>query len=282
MNLIHYKKELDALLKERRKSSKIVGFVPTMGALHQGHFSLINHAQQQSDLVVVSIFVNPTQFDNPSDLASYPQELNEDLANLETHFDNLIVFAPRANEIYATGIVAETFDFGTVASTMEGASRTGHFNGVGTVLKKFFEIIHPEKAFFGEKDYQQLLIVKKLVQLLNSPIEIIGCPIDREENGLARSSRNKRLSPKAREQATFIHQELIWAQTNFGQLTLQEICKIVIADFEANPAFKLDYFTIAEADSLKTAQITKENKKYRAFIAAEIDNVRLIDNIALN
>src|SRR5699024_6322423 len=158
--VIHSKNDLVGLLKERQNSGKIVGLVPTMGALHQGHLSLIKRAKRESDCVVVSIFVNPTQFDNPSDLAQYPSGLEADVKMLDQNFDGIIVFAPDAKEVYGDEIVAEHFDFGQLASVMEGRYRTGHFDGVGTVLSKLFRIINPDKAFFGEKDYQQLLIVK--------------------------------------------------------------------------------------------------------------------------
>lgn len=282
MHIIHHKKELTGLLKERKKPGDIVGFVPTMGALHQGHLSLIHQAKREADLVVVSIFVNPTQFDNSSDLEKYPRGLPQDKAFLEEADDDIILFAPQTEEIYGSDPKTETFDFGPVATVMEGASRKGHFDGVGTVLKHLFEIIAPDKAFFGEKDYQQLLIVKRLVELLNLPIEVVGCPIDRQKNGLARSSRNKRLTAEQQEEAAFIYQSLQKARSSFHKSTPQEIRAAIEQDFKDNPHFKLDYFEIANADNLQKVVAFDSNKKYRAFIAAGIGEVRLIDNIALN
>ena len=282
MDLIQHKNQLTSLLKQRRKENNIVGFVPTMGALHQGHLSLIKIAQQQSDLVVISIFVNPTQFDNSADLEKYPRGLEEDLLKLKENFDNLIIFAPNTEEIYDEALTSETFDFGDLAKKMEGASRDGHFDGVGTILKKFFTIIKPDKAFFGEKDFQQLLIVKKLVELLNLPIEIIGCPISREENGLARSSRNKRLSAEEQKEAGFIYKNLLKAKAKFKTTSISSIINEIEKDFKNNPHFNLDYIEIVEAETLNTAQQVEENKKYRIFIAVYMGDVRLIDNIALN
>lgn len=282
MDLIHHKNALKSLLKQRRSQNNIVGFVPTMGALHQGHLSLISIAQQQCDLVVVSIFVNPTQFDNAADLEKYPRGLEEDLHKLKENFDNLIIFAPHTEEIYDSQLTSETFAFGELAKKMEGASRDGHFDGVGTILKKFFTIIQPDKAFFGEKDYQQLLIVKKLVDLLNLPLEIIGCPISREENGLARSSRNKRLTADQQKEAGFIYKMLLKAKTNFNNKSISTIIDSIEKDFKNNSSFKLDYFEIVDAETLNTAQQVKKDKKYRAFVAAYMGEIRLIDNIALN
>ena len=283
MKLIHQKDALIPLVKERRTPAKIVGFVPTMGALHQGHFSLISKARSESDLVVVSIFVNPTQFDNPDDLENYPKNLDKDMQKLKDRFENLIIFAPDIQEIYGTLPKAEHFEFGILTHKMEGKSRDGHFDGVGTVLKKLFEIVRPDKAFFGEKDYQQLVIVKKLVQLLDLDIDIIGCPIKREANGLARSSRNKRLTGQQREQAALLYQSLQKAKRQFGTKRIVDIVADIKMDFERHPEFELVYFEIADADTLATVQTVEKNKKYRAFVAVYIGKeVRLIDNMALN
>jgi len=282
VELIHDKNELISLLKQRRSENNIVGYVPTMGALHQGHLSLVSIAQQQSDIVVISIFVNPTQFDNADDLEKYPKTLAEDLQKLKENFDNLIIFAPNNEEVYENNLTSEKFDFGELAQQMEGASREGHFDGVGTILKKFFTLIQPDKAFFGEKDFQQLLIVKKLVEILNLPIEIIGCPIHREENGLARSSRNKRLTADQQKEASFIYEMLSKAKTKIKTNSISSIIKEIKQDFKSNENFNLDYFEIVDAENLKSVEKIEENKKYRAFIAAYLGEVRLIDNIALN
>lgn len=282
MNLIHYKSELLSFLEERKKSRKIVGLVPTMGTLHQGHLSLIEKAKENCDLVVVSIFVNPTQFDNPSDLENYPKNLKEDVEILNHHFKNIIIFAPHTREIYGDHLKSEHFDFEELASKMEGKSRQGHFDGVGTILKKLFNLIQPDKAFFGKKDYQQLMIVKKLVNILEQPIEIVGCPISRERNGLARSSRNKRLSKSEREKATLLYKNLKMAQENFKKKPFDYIINKVKADFEKEINMSLDYFEIADSQTLTSKRVFEQGKKYRAFIAARVGKVRLIDNMALN
>lgn len=280
--VIHQKKKLTDLLNESRKSAKTIGLVPTMGTLHQGHFSLIEKAQAESDLVVVSIFVNPTQFDKKSDLENYPQNLDEDVQKIDRNFENIIIFAPNVNEVYGSDLTSEQFDFGPLATKMEGRFRSGHFDGVGTVLKKLFGIIEPDKAFFGEKDYQQFLIVKKLVDLIDQPIEIVGCPINRQENGLARSSRNKRLSKTEQDEATLLYKSLKKAEENFGTKDANIIIDQVQQDFKAHNGLKLDYFEIADAETLESARTIENNRNYRAFIAAHLNGVRLIDNMALN
>lgn len=282
MNLIHHKNALQGALKERKKTTDIVGFVPTMGALHDGHLSLINTANEACDLVVVSIFVNPTQFDRDSDLKKYPRTLEEDLNILRKNFDNLIVFAPETEEIYGMHTESVSFEFGELANKMEGAARIGHYDGVGTVLQKLFTIVQPDKAFFGEKDYQQLLIVKKLVSLLELPIEIIGCPISRQEDGLARSSRNVRLTKEQQENATFIFQTLLKAKEKFNAHNAKSLVEEIETDFKNNPNFELDYFQIVNEENLEPVTTYENGAKYRAFVAAKIGSVRLIDNMVLN
>src|SRR5690606_20640749 len=195
---------------------------------------------------------------------------------------DLIIFTPNAYELYGDKVMAEQFIFDGLENEMEGKFRTGHFNGVGTVVKKFFEIVQPEKAFFGEKDYQQLQIIKRLTEKYNLPIEIIGCPIDREINGLARSSRNERLSAEVRNEAAFIYDTLKRVKEKFGTDSAKSINLWVISQFEQHPVLKLEYFEIADIVSLKTAEEKKDGVQYRAFIAVFAGDVRLIDNIALN
>jgi len=282
VDLIYHKNELQRVLKERKTTTDIVGFVPTMGSLHQGHLSLINTAIEACDIVVVSIFVNPTQFENVSDLKKYPRRLEEDVNILRKNFNNLIIFAPETEDIYGMNIESVNFEFGKLADKMEGASRIGHYNGVATVLQKLFTIVQPDKAFFGEKDYQQLLIVKKLVDLLNLPIEIIGCPISRQEDGLARSSRNIRLTDEQQKEATFIFKSLLKAKERFNSQNAKSLVEEIEADFRNNPNFELDYFQIVDEENLEPATTYKNGVKYRAFVAAKIGSVRLIDNMVLN
>lgn len=282
VQVFHHKKELNSFIENHKKTGENVGMVPTMGALHEGHLSLISLAQKSCALVVVSIFVNPTQFNNPEDLEKYPRTLKDDLALLKKSFDNCIIFAPEVQEIYNDSITSEHFEFGEIASKMEGKYRAGHFDGVGTILKRLFEFVKPDKAFFGLKDYQQYLIVKKLVEITQQNVEIIGCPINREASGLARSSRNKQLSEEAQTQASLIYKILQEVKSEFGTKSVADIKKGVKNEFEKNPILKLEYFEISDADDLEPISNKNTQNKSRAFIAAYANNVRLIDNIALN
>lgn len=276
------RKGLLKTLKQKQDTGPKLGFVPTMGALHKGHFSLIKAATTDCDLVVVSIFINPTQFDNPADLEKYPNNVKKDIDALQHQFNNLIVFTPSPNEIYDGRLEAKHYDFEGLDRKMEGAFRDGHFDGVGTILEKLFTLIKPQKAYFGEKDYQQLQIVKKLVRILDLPIEIVGCPINREETGLARSSRNKRLNTQEKEKALLLYKSLLQAKQEFGTKNAADIIEEVEAAFKKEVDFKLDYFSIADAETLEPVKTIDNNRKYRAFVAAFLGDVRLIDNIALN
>ncbi|NJY61233.1 pantoate--beta-alanine ligase [Salinimicrobium sp. CDJ15-81-2] len=278
-------KEKDALKKQIaafKKDYLSIGFVPTMGALHAGHLSLIKQALTTCDKVVVSIFVNPTQFDNPDDLEKYPRSLEQDVERISRLSDEVIIFSPPASEMYGNSVSSEKFSFDGLEHQMEGKFRAGHFDGVGTIVKKLFQMVEPDKAFFGEKDFQQLQIVKKMVQKEQLEVEVIGCPIDREINGLARSSRNERLSPEARQSAAFIYQILQQVKQEFGTKSASEINNWVSEEFRKNNALKLEYFEIADEETLMTMQEKEDHQKYRAFIAAYSGDIRLIDNIALN
>lgn len=282
MQILKEKQSLKEQIQACKQAGLSVGFVPTMGALHQGHISLIQKALSLCDKVVVSIFVNPTQFDNPDDLEKYPRNLEEDVARIKALSDEVIVFSPAADEIYGNNVVSEEFSFDGLEHQMEGRFRKGHFNGVGTIVKKLFEMVQPDKAFFGEKDYQQLQIIKKLVEKHHLEVEIIGCPIDREISGLARSSRNERLSPDQRQNASVIYQILKQVRNDFGTKSASDLTAWVIERFRQEPTLELEYFEIANADTLRPVEEKKEGEKYRAFIAAYSGDIRLIDNIALN
>lgn len=282
MQIFKEKEALGSLIETFKKDDLSVGFVPTMGALHQGHISLVAQALKACDKVIVSIFVNPTQFDNPGDLQKYPRTLDSDIALLSELSEKVIVFAPNPAEIYGEEIVSERFSFDGLEDQMEGKFRKGHFDGVGTVVKKLFEIVRPDKAFFGEKDFQQLQIIRKLVEKHQLPIEIIGCPIDRESTGLARSSRNERLAPDQRLKAKFIYEVLNRVKEDFGTKSASELTQWVESQFNNNPELKLEYFEIADVDTLESLQEKLNGKSYRAFIAVYSGDVRLIDNIALN
>ncbi len=282
MQIIKEKAALTDVISKLKSKNSSIGFVPTMGALHEGHLSLVRQAATICDVVVVSIFINPTQFDNTTDLDNYPRTLDSDTQKLAELDLNLIIFAPSASEFYNNKIESEHFQFDGLEYEMEGKYRNGHFDGVGTVVKKLFEVVQPDKAFFGEKDYQQLQIIKKLVAQHKIPVEVIGCPIYRENNGLARSSRNERLSPKTRLEASFIHETLLKVKDKFGTESANQISHWVEKEFKAHPYFKLEYFEIADSETLKPATNNIAGGTFRAFIAVYSENVRLIDNIALN
>lgn len=264
-----------------RKNDKI-GFVPTMGALHNGHISLVKRALAENDLVVISIFVNPTQFNNNTDLAKYPRTPKDDISILNSLTGEIFVYLPEVIDLYETAVSAKNYNFGGLENEMEGKHRNGHFDGVGTILDKFFRIIKPDVAYFGEKDFQQLQIVRKLVEVENLPVKIIGCPILREENGLAMSSRNKRLSDIQFDEATLIYKVLNEVREKFGSTSLLELNELVAERFLQNSNLNLEYFEIANEKTLKTAKRKSKNTKYRAFIAAFLGEVRLIDNMPLN
>ncbi len=282
MQILREKAQVERTVSENTGAGKTVGFVPTMGALHPGHLALVKQAAGECDVVVVSIFINPTQFDNPEDLQNYPRTLTTDIILLQDLGLNLIIFAPYASELYGEKVEADHFLFEGLEFQMEGKYRTGHFDGVGTVVKKLFEIVKPHKAYFGEKDYQQLQIIKKLTAISKLPVEIIGCPIERETNGLARSSRNERLSAIEREEASFIYQTLLRVKEKFGTERAKNIKEWVQKEFDSHPLLKLEYFEIADDHSLATAEEISAGIQYRAFIAAYAKEIRLIDNIALN
>lgn len=282
MQIYKEKQALGELINTLKKKGETIGFVPTMGALHQGHISLVKQALASCDHVVSSIFVNPTQFDNATDLERYPRTFEKDIALLQELDDKLIIFAPNPSEIYGKEVTIETFSFDGLEFEMEGKYRKDHFNGVGTIIKLLFEIVQPDKAFFGEKDFQQLQIIRKLTEKNGWNTEIVGCPIARESSGLARSSRNERLSSVERLNASFIYETLQFVKKEFGTKSVSEIVEKVQIRFEKNPALTLEYFEIANEATLKSVIHTEDGTKYRAFIAAYSGEIRLIDNIALN
>lgn len=271
---------LQSYLSKYKGSSKI-GFVPTMGALHQGHLSLIERAKKENDLVVASIFVNPTQFDKAEDLLKYPKTLDSDKLLLNSVGCD-VVLAPSVEEMYPEKIASQKFNFDGLDAVMEGKFRPGHFDGVGTVVKRLFDIVKPDYAYFGEKDYQQLMIVKKMVETEKIPVNIIGCQISREPDGLAMSSRNKRLTEVQRLEAPLIYKSLQKAKTMFADNDLEKVKEMMSSKFSGNEILNLEYFEIADATTLLPADKKTESKKYRGFIAVFADTIRLIDNIALN
>jgi pantoate--beta-alanine ligase len=282
MLIFNTQEGLKTHLQNNFATKKTIGFVPTMGALHRGHLSLIQKSMSENEVTVMSIFVNPTQFNNSTDLDNYPRTLEADVEKLKEISDNIIVFAPSVDDIYNGQTIAQNFDFDGLENEMEGKHRPGHFDGVGTIVKRLFEIVQPNKAYFGEKDFQQLQIVKKMVEKNQLPVEVIGQPIYRETNGLAMSSRNERLSKKERNEAAFIYKTLQEAKLKFETKTAAEVIQWVENEFLKNTYFKLEYFEIADEATLKSSAIKEHHKKYRAFIAVFMNDVRLIDTISLN
>ncbi|RRJ93940.1 pantoate--beta-alanine ligase [Flavobacterium macacae] len=282
MLIFNRQEELKNHLKSVSGPNTTIGFVPTMGALHKGHLSLIKNSLTDNQITIVSIFVNPTQFNNAEDLEKYPRTIEIDTEKIEAVSKEVIIFAPSVEDIYQGNTVSASFNFDGLENQMEGAHRPGHFDGVGTIVKRLFEIANPTNAYFGEKDFQQLQIVKKMVKKHHLSVNVIGCPIFREENGLAMSSRNERLSLKAREDAALIYKTLKTAKEKFGTNSAKEVSEYVENVFKQNAEFKLEYFEIADEEELISSAENKKDKKYRAFIAVFINNIRLIDNIALN
>jgi len=280
MKVVTTIKETSNIITSLKSSQKTIGLTPTMGALHEGHIYLINKASSENDFSIVTIFINPTQFDKKEDLDNYPSTLDADIKLLENTGCDLI-FTPNASEMYANNIDAESFSFDGLENEMEGKHRANHFDGVGTIVKKFFEIIQPTKAYFGEKDFQQLQIIKKMTVKNQLPIEIIGCPIFREKDGLAMSSRNTRLSKKQRESAPFIFKTLTKASQLFQSDSIATINSWIQTEFESNSDLDLEYFEIADEQTLQTTSSKSESTKYRAFIAVYAGKIRLIDNISL-
>lgn len=280
--LFHQQRTLNQTLTSFRQEGESIGLVPTMGALHRGHTSLIGRALEENDRVVVSIFVNPTQFNNAEDLKKYPRNLQADLDLLAPFGDRVWVYAPLPSDLYGTAVVSRSFDFGGLETAMEGAFRPGHFDGVGTVVSLLLKAVNPNRAYFGEKDFQQLQIIRKLVCLDRIDVQIIGCPIARSEDGLALSSRNARLEQWQLDEALLIYQALTQTKQDFNSLSLKQLKAQAVKRFEENEMLDLEYFMIADVERLQEAAFKEEAVCYRAFIAAHIGGVRLIDNMALN
>lgn len=294
MIIFNSKFRLNEYLNKVRKEQKTVGFAPTMGALHHGHISLINAAKTQCNVVVSSIFVNPTQFNDLNDLKNYPRTLEADCKMLEDAGCDL-VFIPEISEMYSEqelelkkqGIEDKSWtegkevDFGVIGSVMEGAHRPGHFNGVAQVVSKLFRIVEPHKAFFGQKDFQQLAIIRSMVKQLGMNIEIISCPIVREPNGLAMSSRNERLTPLERERASIISKTLFKVKELQKEKSIPELKAFAEAQIKTEPLITLEYFEISNAETLEPITDYSQAKSAVACIALKLGTVRLIDNVVV-
>ena len=279
MKVLKSKKTLIDYVERQREMGKKIGFAPTMGALHEGHLSLYKAAKKENDEVISSIFVNPTQFNNPDDFQKYPKTLEKDLELLEKAGVDA-VYVPNVEEMYPDGLNSKKYDFDGLENEMEGKYRPGHFDGVGTIVEELFRQVQPHNAYFGEKDYQQLAIIKKMVEKTKLLVKIHEVPTLREEDGLAMSSRNVRLTETQRKEATIIYETLTKVKEWFKVISLEEI-KQKVTDIFRNSNFELEYFVIADEEMLKEANAIDENKEYRAFIVAYADTVRLIDNMHL-
>lgn len=282
MHIFNGKEALMDYLKSIKTPHSTIGFVPTMGALHQGHLSLMQQSLDENENTVVSIFVNPTQFNNPEDLSKYPRTMEADIAKISGLSSEIILYAPSVEDVYEGKILSQEFDFDGLENQMEGKFRPGHFNGVGTIVKRLFEIVNPTNAYFGEKDFQQLQIVKKMVEKNNLTVNVVGCPIYRESNGLAMSSRNERLSEQQRIDSALIYKTLNGAKDKFKTYSAKSVSEWVENTFKKNTSFELEYFQIADETALLPCERKNKTKKYRAFIAVIVNNIRLIDTISLN
>lgn len=277
MEIIRAASELKARLAALRKAGKIIGFVPTMGALHEGHLSLVKEAADHSDVVVMSIFVNPNQFNNASDLERYPRDLQKDAALLEGTACELL-FVPSVKEVYPEPD-QRVFDFGDLDKVMEGKFRPGHFNGVAQVVSRLFDLVAPHKAFFGEKDFQQLAVVRAMVRQLNYPVEIVPCPIVREADGLAMSSRNMLLSTLQRKNAPQIALTLSESCNFAATHSVAETKQQVVDAINAVPELEVEYFEIVDGNSLQAVGSWEERSYVVGCIAVFAGEVRLIDNV---
>ena len=277
MKLVHTIQELRAELDIQRKAGKKIGFVPTMGALHEGHASLVRRAVAENEIVVVSVFVNPTQFNDKNDLLKYPRTLEADCELLEKE-GTAYVFAPSVEEIYPEPDTRQ-FSYAPLDTVMEGKFRPGHFNGVCQVVSKLFMMVEPDVAYFGEKDFQQLAIIREMVKQMNFPLQIVGCPIVREADGLALSSRNARLSEEQRKQALEISQTLFKSVEYAASHTLEETQQFVEESIAAAEGLELEYFEIVDGMTLQKIASWEDTDYVVGCITVFCGEVRLIDNI---
>jgi pantoate--beta-alanine ligase len=279
MKVFHTISETVFFVTNLKQQGKTIGFVPTMGSLHKGHLTLVAKARAENDIIICSIFVNPIQFNNPEDLAKYPRTPEADLTLLnEAGCD--IVFVPSEKEMYPEPD-STVYDFGKLDKVMEGRFRPGHFNGVAIVVRRLFEIALPDTAYFGEKDFQQVAIIKKMVQMFDLPVQIVPCPIIRESDGLAMSSRNQRLLPEERAIAPVIYSSLQKAAGSYSFFTPEGLKMMLYEDIEENPLIRVEYIEIVDMDSLLPVKNWDESKHVIVCVAVFLGQVRLIDNIIL-
>ena len=277
MKIVKGINELKGYLIDSKRNGKRIGLVPTMGALHKGHLSLVERCVRENDICVVSVFVNPTQFNDKHDLETYPRTLEADCALLESAGCDF-VFAPSVEEMYPEPDT-RTFDFGTVMQVMEGAKRPGHFNGVAQVVSKLFYIVEPDNAYFGEKDFQQIAVIRAMVKQLQIPVQINACPIVREADGLALSSRNTRLTPALRQKAPLIARTLQESKELAATKSVREVIDYVVNTLNADPDLEVEYYEIVDGDSLVSIQDWKDTSYAVGCVTVYCGEVRLIDNI---
>lgn len=279
MQVVNHKHELNGLLNEFRDQKATIGFVPTMGALHQGHISLVNSSVKSNDISVASIYINPTQFNDKNDLKNYPRNVEADLELLESAKCN-IVFLPDDNEMYPEKD-NRNFDFGIMGEFMEGKMRPGHFNGVAQVVTKLFDAVKPDRAYFGQKDFQQLAIIRKIVADYHYSIKIIACPIIREKDGLAMSSRNALLNKEERSEAPILFETLLHIKKIIGNSDISDVQKYTKEKIEKTKHLRLDYMDIVNTNTLVPVSKITNNEPLTACIAVYAGNIRLIDNLDL-
>lgn len=279
MNIVKTKADLYRLLDEQRSFSNKIGLVPTMGSLHMGHLSLIEVAKRKSDFVWVTIFINPTQFNDVNDFKSYPKEIDGDIKKIRSISKEINIFIPSVNEMYPENISSEKFNFGDIDNILEGKFRPGHFNGVATIVKKLFEIFEPCFVFFGEKDFQQTLIIKKIICKFFPEINIIICPTIRDKNGLALSSRNKLISKNSFSKCGIIFETLQFAKANYIKIDFVDLLVAIKSKIETIKNFELEYFEIRDEENLVIYNQNDYKKSFRGFISVKVEGVRLIDNL---
>jgi pantoate--beta-alanine ligase len=278
MIIFKEQKELKKYLS--KLNNRIIGFVPTMGALHQGHISLISKSNELCDITVCSIYVNPTQFNNADDLLKYPKTIKDDIKILQENKCD-ILYCPEDEDLYKENEKPNEYRFNGIELYLEGQYRPGHFNGVATIVEKLLNIINPQKIFLGEKDLQQLMIIKTLVKQKNLLTEVIGCPTIREQNGLAKSSRNQHISKIDRERCGVIYKQLLAFKHLFKKMDLSELKKQIIINITDGNKINIEYFELINIDTFESVEAYHKNIKYAACIAVTISGVRLIDNIIL-
>jgi len=282
MEVLKNKKTLQDFIERQKEMGKKIGFAPTMGALHNGHLSLYEAARKENDLVISSIFVNPTQFNNAEDLEKYPRDTDRDISLLENSGLVDAVYLPQVEDIYPEKTESQHYDYDGLENEMEGKSRPGHFDGVGTVVEELFRQVKPNNAYFGEKDFQQLAIIRKMVEKKQLPIKIIGVSIYRADNGLALSSRNQRLAEERKGDAKIIFETLIKVKEWFKNISVSEIKEKINEIFSTQENMELEYFLVADESTLKEIDQKENENSYRAFIVVNVDGVRLIDNMHLD